>query len=418
MANTRLVRYRPRRREPARAPGEIFQMEHSYLDMTPRTGSCAIANIPPEILLTIMDHLPMPFRLSLALTCKGFYNTFRILTSSKPDEMETSSMLYILQRDIPNVYFCFRCHKLCPLNQDRNWEGQNDHGCGKSGLFGDWDLVHKHIPKQQIPLLWHPVLKEAHLDFMEAYLVMDSHFYGESHGLPLSTLERHSKFEKFIILNRTTINDRDDWNDDLRKSLKVSKACKQTVFDVRPQGSKAKAFQAPWRFSFDSIPKIIDNELYIARTHTVEGPMVGWEHLARLLESIHLPICRHLRCITETYSYCHIIISRSHNNRSICQKDWNHDHHFQQSGSCQYCYTDYDISLQRDNDKKEWRLKICTYHYLGACRSPADLLWDYLVRDVCGPLNPLYWEMKHRHLDMDLGKARRRWHEGDEGDSS
>ncbi|KKP01676.1 hypothetical protein THAR02_06222 [Trichoderma harzianum] len=367
MANTRLVRHRPRRREPARVPGEIFQMEHSYLDMTPRTGPCAITNIPPEILLMIMDHLPMPFRLSLALTCKGFYNTFRILTSNEPDEMETSSMLYIWQRDIPNVYLCFWCHKLCPLNQDRNWEGQNDHGCSKSGLFGDWDLVHKHIPQQQIPLIWHPVLKEAHLSFMEAYLVMDRHFYGESHGLPLSTLERHSKFEKFIILNRTAINDRDDWDDNLRKVLRVSKACKQTVFDVKPQGSKAKAFQAPWRFSFDSIPKIIDNELYIARTHTVEGPMVGWEHL--------------------------------------------------QSGSCHYCYTDYDISLQRDKDKKEWRLKISTYHFLGACRSPADLLWEYLVRDVCGPLNPLYWEMRNRHLGMDLGKARRRWHEGDEGDS-
>ncbi|KAL7952891.1 hypothetical protein V8C34DRAFT_318653 [Trichoderma compactum] len=247
---------------------------------------------------------------------------------------------------------------------------------------------------------------------------MDRHFYGESHGLPLSTLERHLKFKKFIILNRTTINDRDDWDDNLREALQVSKACKRNVLDSRPQGSKAKAFRAPWRFSFDSIPKIMDNELYIARTHTVEGPMVGWEHLARLLESIHLPICCHLRCITETHSYCHIYINRNNNDRSICQRDWNHTHHFQQSGSCRYCYTDYDVSLQRDKAKKEWRLKICTYHYLGPCRSPDDLIWDYLVRGVCGPMNPLHLDMKYRHLDMDRGKARRKWHEDDKGDSS
>ncbi|KAK4085699.1 uncharacterized protein Triagg1_689 [Trichoderma aggressivum f. europaeum] len=418
MARTRTIQYRPRRQEPARAPGEIYQMPHSYLDMSPRTAPCVIADIPPEMLLMIMDHLPMPSRLSLALTCKGFYATFHLLTSNVPDEKETSAMLFMLQRDLPKVYFCFWRQKLCPLNQDQNWEGQvGGHDHVKSSLDGDWDLVNKRNFKL-MALLWHPVHEEAHLYFMEAYLAMDRHFYGESHGLPLSTLERHLKFEKFIVLNRTAINDRDDWDDDLRKALKVSKACKRTVFDFKPRrGSKAKAFQTPWRFSFDSVPKIIDNELYMARTHTVEGPVVAWEHLARLLESIHLPICCHLRCITETHTYCHIYIARCYNDRSICHKDWNQNHHFQQSGSCKYCYTDYDISLQRDEATKEWRLKVCTYHCLGPCRSPDDLIWDYLVREVCGPMHPFYLDMKHRHL-RDPGKARRKWHEDDKGDSS
>jgi hypothetical protein len=258
-------------------------------------------------------------------------------------------------------------------------------------------------------LLWHPCMREATVHFMEAYLVMNRHFFGELHGLPLQTLERHSTFEKFIDLesgHMTEGSARQDW---LRSSSRFDfpRTCEQTVFNRRPEGSRAEAFQRPWRFSFDYVPKIIDDELYIARFHKIDGPMVFWKHLVELLNSIHLPICHHLQCLAKVESYCHLFIQ--YNYGSIPLEDVTLDQSHRQESSCLNCYTDYDIWLNRDEDKKEWSLRLCTYHYLGSCRSPHDIIWKYLACQTFQDWDSRYVRARCRYRDR--GKARRTWHE-------
>ncbi|UKZ54142.1 hypothetical protein TrVGV298_007948 [Trichoderma virens] len=95
-----------------------------------------------------------------------------------------------------------------------------------------------------------------------------------------------------------------------------------------------------------------------------------------------------------------------------------------EEGSCLLCATDYDMSLKRDNAKKEWTFTLNTYHCLGSYRTPDDELWAYFTStfphtsfgfDYSQPLearaNAQLEELKSRHLKLDRGGARRTWQE-------
>ncbi|KAM0457462.1 hypothetical protein ACHAO4_003262 [Trichoderma viride] len=380
---------------------------------TPSTSPCILAECPLDILATIMDYLPKSSIISLAVTRKDLYKAVNFLSRRKKlalNRRDTAEFLQALQRDFPNTYCCAACNKLLPLNPNGTWRDQNHQNCSGSSYWGwwDWCSAQRRYSKSVIrSLLWHPASREARLDFMDANLVMDRHFLGSRYGLPLKNLERHAAFEKYIVLKDNMDFGQTDWEGPRQMAWRrrALNLFRQGVFDQRPK-SKDAGLEKPWRFSFDYVPKIINDELYIGRFNRIDGPLVSFRQFAALLGSINLPICHHLEIVAEPDG--DILIQ--HTDRPINflyavfdeEKD-------EQYGSCPDCFADYDFLLKSDEDKQEWSLRLSTYHRLGTCRSPYDAKWSRLRNNYSTRnQDPLQNLMQSEHPDS--GEAEQTWY--------
>lgn len=211
---------------------------------------------------------------------------------------------------------------------------------------------------------------------MDAHLIMDRHFLGSQYGLPLQNLERHAAFEKYIALNNYMDFGHVDWDDDDEMAFRRHHLTlfNRDVFNQRPE-SKDPSLSKPWRFSFDYVPKIIDDELCIGRFNRIDGPLVSFRQFAALLGSIHLPICHHLGIVSEPGG--DILIEHAEkpvNSLYVVFEEKMEERY----GSCPDCFADYDFRLTRDEGKQEWSLRLSTFHCLGPCRSPYDAKWSRL----------------------------------------
>lgn len=418
---------RSRRLIEARA-SKILQSANVAPGTTQEASSCAILSLPNEVLLSIKSHLAISWQISLALTCKYLKATIFFRGTLPPLEREDlTEFLSIFATDIPYIYFCFCCNKLRPLNSELGWDGQ-DHR---------WTLGYiknSHWPSNNFRdgFIWLPqnyfIFMGIHdIYFKNLYLVMNRHLYGPSHGIPLQSLEHSASFEEELILNKCQHGSEtvcDPGNRILESKL-----------EVRPRKRGA------WRTSFRSIPKIIDNKLYIARFLTIVGPLVRWEHVARLIASVEPRICHHLECSAPEQRICRhfnkntskpredrrLIITSRMSSWMSSWEGFDPNNFNPEIGSCLFCSTDYDMSLKQDKNKKEWNFGLSTYHCLGACRSPDDQLWAYFASfpDMFDALRFFNYdanpgspetsaqleEMKSRYLKLDRGGARRKWHE-------
>jgi len=161
---------------------------------------------------------------------------------------------------------------------------------------------------------------------------MNRHFYGKSHGLPVSVLDnyRHSSDSYGVHVS------------------KLSKA------------------------------RIIKDELYLRRRTEARHPFGREPALKRYLEAEHLRVCLHLyvgtkmQCYDESGKLCvpygpagEIIV-------------------FEQRGRCGECQTEYEIRMTK-RFFTGWNLLIHTYSRIGRCRSSQDPVWIHMEgreRDV------------------------------------
>ncbi|EHK50333.1 hypothetical protein TRIATDRAFT_90476 [Trichoderma atroviride IMI 206040] len=275
---------------------------------SPSTSPCILADCPLDILAKITDYLPKSSIMSLAMTRKDLYQAVDGLFPRGKLALKHSDVAEFtraLQRDFPNTFCCAACNKLCPLNPNGTWRDQSHQNCSgfSSWLWWDWCSAQKRYSGWVVrSVLWHPASKEAKLAFMDARLVMDRHFLGSRYGLPLKNLERHAAFEKYIVLHDNMDFGQIDWDNhrEMTRRRRRLDSFNRGVFDQRPT-SKHASLEKPWRFSFDYVPKIINNELYIGRFNRIDGPLVSFKKFAALLGSIHLPICHHLEIVAEPY---------------------------------------------------------------------------------------------------------------------
>ncbi|KAL6818260.1 hypothetical protein GGI42DRAFT_309669 [Trichoderma sp. SZMC 28013] len=394
----------------------------------------SILSLPTEILLLVISHLPLPWRLSLALTCGFFSQLTRRSTLPSLEGNDLVEFLSTLQRDIPNMYFCYCCNKLRTFNPNLDWKNQAHTDTAGAFRNSRWVPNPTNILHNILPPSFSPFLFDTKISFIEANLVMSRHFHGFSHGTSLRGLERCSIFEDVIELGKCLR---------FRRWLKRRNYISEDLVGAKTEflGDNLAALprrENAWRFSFRSSPKIIDDELFIARFYTLTGPLVSQEQLKKLMENTSIPICSHLIC-SAFPSCCYLMKSLPRRYLRCCpfirsevpyhDDDGKIVEFDPEHGSCLLCSTDYDISLDLKTNN-ETTIKISIYHRLGSCRSPGDKLWDYfvnplpevsrqnLIRDV--NLNhahdfedgPRAQELRSRHLEVDCGIARRKWHRG------
>jgi hypothetical protein len=131
----------------------------------------------------------------------------------------------------------------------------------------------------QAPLdVWRLSKSYPEIAFSDARLVMLNHRLGSNYGLPIQSLERSFSFSRLINANIRGL-----WRHHF--PLEQHKI-QQLKYPIRPY--------TVWDFEHHYSASVVDNELYIHRSHTVIGPPVTSATLEDVLNHVGLPICHHV----------------------------------------------------------------------------------------------------------------------------
>ncbi|KAH0499239.1 hypothetical protein TgHK011_006444 [Trichoderma gracile] len=353
------------------------------------TISSFFMNMPNEIIYMIIAFVPRPWKHSLGSTCKFLSKLTVEEFRTRLEGPDRTKFLTTLQKDIPNTYYCYCCGRLRPLDPNHEWKTQHHTGGTSEFKNSRWLPDIHHILHVQLPKNLFLFLSKANISFMEPYLVMNQHFLGPSHGLPLQSLERYEAFEAVLEL-KECLNYQGKFRSYRKNMIHTGlEPClsRKTKLPGRSLEAVPRREDA-WRFTFRMTPKIIDDKLYISRAYTIVGPWVPEEDLKRLIETMSIPLCSHLSCSANPlcchkgtdlpkhrYPVIHAwppVSCLWANTREMIRRDIEHV-------SCVLCSTDYETSLEQNKILNETNFRITTWHCLGACRSPDDELWSHIV---------------------------------------
>lgn len=390
-----------------------------------------------DLILDIADHLSVASRITLSLTCKGlfelFYSTTRLPRLQNDELIE---LLLNLEKGIPEMFLCFGCLRLCPFDPEHKIGGrlQKHHDC-RQWAQRYWHQVDRGVhlsdigPVYQEPTWnriegvedfqlqsWVPYVWGApEIVFSEAHLVMNRYFYGRHFGLPITYLDQSIHCERFInlewpkigrghfifmdqhprkahytrLVRRNIFADHMDMYSCSRSN--PSWTTKRTQIGPTPDSLHA----IPWKFSHEYTAKIINNELFVARNHWIQGPGMPLLRYQRLLCDVSLPICRHLFC--DSGSDAVPEVERFSSRGLGCSRS---------RGSCRCCFTDYTISISQDDGPGGFHIDLNTYHRLGACPSIDDPIWMSFTNFLQNPSRFCGYP------DYPPGEVERKWFSG------
>lgn len=385
----------------------------------------------------VVKLLTPPSKVCLALTSKPLfaklYPSARVPTLGN---QELAIFFSLLEKDNPRIVLCGEHNKLRPFDptiskraQSRPHSGNLEHAkwwypgtpCAASSdsSFLLPSNSHDWVNASVNCVSWMPGIVWPNLTFSELHSVMNRHLYGDSHGLPLEHLAYDYEFGRFIDLDRPydqshfplerhsegqqVLTPEEEWifeNETAALKYLTQPDCDfaptaNAICSHRPDSWLASQM---WHFKHFSGARIIDNELYLRRNHVIKGPPVSVASFKYLLESVDLPLCRHIRPsgdykFDSRYYYFVDIGLPEIENLEL-------DHDAQVSRSCRVCYTDYVLVIKNPNASTGWTLDLTTFHRFGSCSSLSDPIWQCATR--CA-----------RYLPMRRGenlRGRRRFH--------
>jgi hypothetical protein len=276
-------------------------------------GLSSITQSPASPILSIQEFLSQPEQFLLSLSCKALY-PFRPRTSLVLENRR--ALLEVLQRSSPRFYYCAFCILLHPFDpqtalQNRVIIPYEVYTLGKCtarrGLNGSLELIRFNY--------------DCELAFYHVQLVMNRHFFGPQHGVPLSALE----YENKTSYRESGLTTSESWT-----------------------------------------ARIINNELFLSATYILSHPGNAKE-MRRAIDCGYRAICRHLTA-SESFN----------SNFSRMPQLWGFT---EPSGSCKYCLADYTVQLNLREQHSQ--VTIITYHQLGTCRSPDDWMIKGFSRNMC-----------------------------------
>jgi hypothetical protein len=308
----------------------------------PRSGLEACV-LPPEIFLMIATHLPNPSIISLALTCRTLYGLC-FPQCPNLNEAEKEELLLFLEKDIATLYFC---HLRAKLHRwSKSW------GRYINGPVND-DLPCKRLFVRYC-FDW---LNFCYFPYHHARLVMNRHFYGAAHGLPLQRCEGRQ------------------W------------------------------LQHPFSRVTDYVSlraRIVDDKLLFRSVRNLSHSRGNFKALRSYIDSTSCHVCEHLSPERGRPDIGRLQLPE------MAMDNLTSDHptpHNDSVRSCPICLTDYCISIWQD--RKGCFIKIFTYRQLGDCRSPFDWNWR-----IMRGLQLEFEKPRERTLERP-GIVRDRWHKAD-----
>ncbi|KAF5025953.1 hypothetical protein F66182_1988 [Fusarium sp. NRRL 66182] len=282
---------------PARRLFEYIQ-RHVYTKCKDPRGD--LITLPPEIILIIAQYLPGASLVSLSLTCRPYRTLLaRAARHIKLEGTEMENFLCQLEKDSTNWYFCYSCVKLHYWNS--LWSNQGRYDC--------WFKMPKCVDDYTG---WQPSEHDLHIRYTHARLIMNRHFYGSDHGLPLTTL---------------------NYNDRVRR-------CENGV-----------------KHQWSSQARIIQDELFVCKT------LRFWhrrdQQMRELLSLFGLRICPHINGFKSDVSWCYTIpeLAKALEVLEPCENSF---------GSCPACLTDYSLSIRWQTGWKQgWLIELTVFQQVG-----------------------------------------------------
>jgi hypothetical protein len=155
----------------------IGRLARPFRQMRAPSNLCLL-NLPLEIILMIATYLDECALVSLALTCRSLHGLWE--RRNLPLQLaEKEKLLLSLEKDIPFLYYCHHCVKL------HRWHGR------WSRSIAPWYEERLPCKRSLDKHLYIPLT--CHIPYYYARLVMNRHFYGSKHGLPLHVLNKRAQ---------------------------------------------------------------------------------------------------------------------------------------------------------------------------------------------------------------------------------
>ncbi|RSL40315.1 hypothetical protein CEP53_013447 [Fusarium sp. AF-6] len=372
-----------------------------------------LVRLPTSLMMQIFDQLPKASHRALALVCKESFEYFCPSGKfPKLDKNDLFELLLLLEQGRPDTFVCFNCLKLGLIDCDgqKGWQTQRHQTCGPQvknlWAFSAKSKFGQRYQQTRVEFLpegtWKPEAQGPEITFAEAHLVMNWHRTGGQRGLPISIFQRHYSFIRLISLEiDDTINDHFPLEKHQPDDTWATLPSKEEWSESQKQRHGARTLSddlgaaTPWAFIHKYEAMIINDELYLSRTHHIRGPLVTLDKFLEALETLTLPMCEHIRCyarppyprepwegtegcspesILPHWQFPNVYGGGYHftRERDDVQRSWAY--------SCHSCFTDYIACLSGGTETGFWGFSIATYHRLGRCRTPEDSGWAQLHR--------------------------------------
>ncbi|TDZ33266.1 hypothetical protein C8035_v011715 [Colletotrichum spinosum] len=321
-----------------------------------------ILGLPAELVLLVIDYLEPHSVISLALTCRSFYNSY-FPRSAKLSGPSQDALLTMLERDLPDQLYCPRCAAL------HTWEV--DLKAGRLDIPVSISSKTCHAPSFRQP----GSLRS--LSYHHARLIMNHHLYGERHGLPAHLVPRGGYRSFFVDV------------------------------DVK----------STWQ------ARVIDDELFLRIDQTATQPSGNMTKLERYLrEDMGGYICRH-RAVWDpirphpesstTVSCCPRPNLKYEKPRDCPLPSLHAEMQCEKILSCPICMTDAQVLLGRAGQREKWSVRLVTWKRLGSCRSPSDPVWWTMTQ-----VSRFMSQREPRAKTHPPGDVRRKWLEADKTSSN
>ncbi|KAF6812411.1 hypothetical protein CPLU01_14895 [Colletotrichum plurivorum] len=209
--------------------------------------------------------------------------------------------------------------------------------------------------------------KWPEIEFSQAQLVMNRHFFGEHTGLPIESLHKTFEFERTIP--------------------PAGLAVPESHFPLENHPEMTH-----WKFSHDYSARIMNDELLVSRSHLVSASVCSLTEFLRVIDALELPVCGHIYAATRR-PYLPFETFWVDKNGSIPElfEMWLestqeapgtkrvYTHGTLGDGACKTCFTDYLLKAEPGDRDGHWHLNLTTYHNLGSCQDPNDPKWHCLT---------------------------------------
>jgi hypothetical protein len=327
-------------------------------EVNPQSSS-PLFRLPAEITKRFLDCFhgsPAKERIFLALSCKKAYLMLENHLSLPREGIECKEdvdFLLGLEENFKNAYYCDDCVKLHPSNLD--W------------ALSEWSDIWEPCTVEDT---FCPVGWRFCLWFHIVRLVMNSHFHGPGHGLPLEVLSF----------------DRHNW--DIEGEFALS---------ALPYHERGPRMPAAFEQYETARGKIIDDKLFVMCKLTVSHIDGDAFALQKMLGK-GFSVCKHVGAIRKWWS-----LERSQERiedgiviPEFAERDPSGPPPATESGSCRSCWTDWDIEFEWKGEDIGWVVSITRYHGLGYCRDPTIWMW--------GAISENETRCHQEHLRQYLGR--------------
>lgn len=306
---------------------------------TPALPTTTLLDLPADVLFLISDHLDVSATYALSLSSRDLYSVGFPKKQQKLKARDQKSLLTLLERDqlASGHFYCQRCNKLHTYEPE----------CGPKP--GELAELASGIISTKCGLrdVFAPTSNTFGLSYHHARLVMNRHFYGPGHGIPLHN----------ICVNH-------------------------------------KAQRGNVQIDCTTAAAIVGGELFLHRTYSFAVPASAAAEFRKCIGHRDFRLCEHLAFFRNSSVYQQGIpelqtrsriaaaaaaaantTSSSSNSNSSSGNDDDFLACYKAPGSCGLCLLDYDISIRRLEGGDAWQMSINAYHQLGDCRSPDDWKW-------------------------------------------